>query len=131
MSLLSILIAITIIGIIVGMIVMDGGTTINDAKKARIRGDLETVMMASEKYYADIGSYPSGNVSTQNKDGEVCTKLLSTEKNEEGETKGPWLTRCPYSPLKDGSYSVSGTTPSTFDATHTSSDYTVNFKSLK
>lgn len=132
-SLLELIIAIVIIGIIVGIVMSDAGTSVSDSKTVRVKADMQTIYSAGQKYYADMGSYPVGTVSSNGTQGAVCTTLMAQATNSSGETKGPWLAKCPYSPYTGGSYTTSGTTNTTFNVSHSSTgkEFNKDFKSIK
>lgn len=132
-SLVELIIVVVIIAILVGIAISDTGTTVSDSKNARVKSDMQVIYSAGQKYYADMGTYPTGTVSSNGAQGDVCTTLMAQTTNTNGETKGPWLAKCPYSPYQGGSYTTSGSTNTTFDVSHASTgkEFDKNFKSLK
>ena len=110
-TLVELILVVVVIGILVAMATMAFGNFGDRAKTARIRSDMETLATATQKYYADTGSWPAVNelASTDSESSGLCKILMNTVsiKDVDGGgnvTKGPWLEQCPRSPYKDAKY---------------------------
>lgn len=110
-TLVELILVVVIVSILVGMAVLAFSTSGDNAKHARIRSDIETLSTATQKYYADTGSWPSETelVSTDSSSSGLCKTLMNvapvTDPDGGGNVnKGPWLEQCPHSPYSDGKY---------------------------
>ena len=133
-TLIELLIVVAIMGILVAIAMFNGGSSIDDSKRARIKADMEIIATAEQKYYADMGVWPgsnnaTGGTNTYSSNQAACKKLQVTASGPDGTTKGPWLTKCPIAPFK-GSYVVTeGTT--NFNVTFSSGDAAIPSMNLK
>lgn len=110
-TLVELILVVVIVAILVGIAVLAFGTPGENAKHARIRSDIETLSTATQKYYADTGSWPSETelVKSDSESSGLCKTLMSvasiTDPDGGGNVKkGPWLEQCPHSPYDDGKY---------------------------
>ena len=133
-TLIELLIVVAIIGILVAIAMFNGGSSIDDSKRARIKSDMEIIATAEQKYYADMGVWPgsnnaAGGTNTYSSDQAACKKLQVTADGPDGTTKGPWLTKCPIAPFQ-GNYVVTEGTKN-FNVTFQSSTNGINSMDLK
>ena len=110
-TLVELILVVVVIGILVALATMAFGNFGDRAKTARIRSDMETLATATQKYYADTGSWPSINelATTDSESKGLCAILMNPDsiKDVDGDgnvKKGPWLEQCPRSPYDDGKY---------------------------
>lgn len=133
-TLIELLIVVAIMGILVAIAMFNGGSSIDDSKRARIKSDMEIIATAEQKYYADMGVWPgsnnaAGGTNTYDANAQACKKLQATATGPDGMSKGPWLTKCPIAPFK-GNYTVTeGTT--NFNVTFNSSEAAIPSMNLK
>ena len=110
-TLVELILVVVIIGVLVGLALLAFGTPGENAKHARIRSDIETLSTATQKYYADTGSWPAQSelTSSDSSSSGLCKTLMSVASVADPDgggnvKKGPWLEQCPHSPYSDGKY---------------------------
>ena len=110
-TLIELILVVVIVGILAAIATMAFGNYGDKAKNARIRSDMETLATATQKYYADTGSWPSVSeiTATDSESSGLCKILMNqvSIKDVDGGgnlKRGPWLEQCPRAPYDDGKY---------------------------
>lgn len=110
-TLMEIVVVVAIIAVFVGAAAFALSHYGEDAKRARVKSDMETLTTAVQKYYADTGTWPAQTTITQTDVG-LCDLLMNEQEVSDPDggkvKKGPWLAQCPHSPYESngGSYSI-------------------------
>lgn len=132
-SLVETLIAMTIVGVMLGMSIHYYRNYVEDANLARAKSDLSLIVQAASQYRAEkgYGALDTLNGKT-NAAGGFCDTLTATNQTDPmGQPIGPWLGACPKPPHTDGVYTIIKTNEYVADAKYDYDGKTIKYSDLQ